>query len=49
MVEKVDTLEVNTRPSTPTDNPLQINTDSTVAANIAASIKSRRRTSSATR
>ena len=49
MVEKVDTLEVNTRPSTPTDSSLQINADTTVAANIAASIKNRRRTSSATR
>ena len=49
MVEKVDTLEVNTRPSTPTENTVQVNSDTTVAANIAASIKNRRRTSSATR
>ena len=49
MVEKVDTLEVNTRPSTPTENTVQVNSDTTVAANIAASIKNRRRTSSATK
>ena len=49
MVEKVDTLEVNTRPSTPTDNSIQVNTDVAVTPNIAASIKNRRRTSSATK
>ena len=49
MVEKVDTLEVNTRPSTPTDSSTPINADGSVAAHIAASIRNRRRTSSATK
>ena len=49
MVEKVDTLEVNTRPSTPTDNTPPLNADGSVAANFAATIKNRRRTSSANR
>ena len=49
MVEKVDTLEVSTRPSTPTDSSTPINPESSIAANLAASIRNRRRTSSATR
>ena len=49
MVERVDTLEVNTRPSTPTESTSLTQNEATVAANLAASIRNRRRTSSATK